>query len=371
MDPIRVLYINGGIMDRGGVSAYMMNYYRHIDRSKVQIDFVVHGFEKGVFDDEIQELGGLLYNVPVKSKNYFGNIRALRKIFRSGQYKIVHSHMDAMGAVVLKEARKCGIPIRIAHSHNTDHLTNNKIKYLLNEIARKRINEYSTHLFACSELAGKWLFGEKAFNAGDVRVIKNAIEVETYKYDKDISNRMKKELSLENNYIIGNIGRFDYQKNHIFLLDVFKHVIKLIPNAKLVLVGDGHLRKKIEAKIEELGLSNSVLLLGQCSNINEILCVFDVFVLPSLFEGLGIAAVEAQVNGLRCCLSDTLPKEVVVTDKIEFLSTNNINDWVNALVNIRSTDRTIYTKDFFDAGYDIIYAAKKLCDIYIDMVKGV
>jgi len=370
MEPIRVLYINGGIMDRGGISAFMMNYYRHIDRRKVQIDFVVHGFEKGVFDDEIHELGGEIYNVPVKSKDYLGNIRELRKIFKSGKYKIVHSHMDAMGAVVLREAKKSGIPIRIAHAHNTDHLTNNFLKYILNEVARKTIKNYATHLFACSESAGIWLYGKNAVKEGKVKIIKNAIEVEKYIFDLNKRNSLRKKFNLENNFVVGHIGRFDYQKNHIFLLHVFSQLVNKIPNAKLILVGDGHLREKIEREIEELGLKNSVILLGQRDDVNELLNMFDVFVFPSLFEGLGIAAVEAQANGLKCFLSNTIPHEVKITDKVEFLSIESIEDWVNALTNVSYYDRNINYTDFVKAGYEIKNAAKELCEMYIHLAEG-
>lgn len=368
MKIIRVLYINGGIMDRGGISAYMMNYYRHIDRTKVQIDFVVHGFDKGVFDEEIREMGGQIYNVPVKSKDYFGNIRALRKIFKSGKYKIVHSHMDAMNTVVLKEAKKCGIPVRIAHSHNTEHLTSNKLKYFLNEIARKNVTKYSTHMCACSKMAGMWLFGNEAVENGNVKIIKNAIEVDKYRFDINARNRLRKELKLENNFIIGHVGRFDYQKNHMFILDVFAEIVKHRSDTRLLLVGDGNLRNKIETKIEKLGLQNSVILLGQRADVNELMSMFDVFILPSLFEGLGIVAVEAQANGLTCYLSSGIPREVNVTNKIQFLEIDNIEEWIKALVNIQRSDRTICKTQFLKDGYEIGSAAEELCDMYINLV---
>lgn len=374
MDPIRVLYVNGGIMDLGGISMYMMNYYRHMDRSKVQIDFVVHGFERGVFDDEIREMGGKIYNVPVKSKNLLGNIKALRKILKSGQYKIVHSHMDAMSTLVLMEAKMAGIPVRIAHSHSTDHLTKNKVKYLLNEIARNQIKRYATHLLACSEAAGRWLFGDEAVQSGRVKVIKNAIDVSRYKFNAEKRNKLREELNCQNNFVVGHVGGFNYQKNHIFLLEVFAKLVKKLPNAKLVLVGDGHLRDQINNKIVELGLRNHVILLGYQSHVNDLLNAFDIFVLPSLFEGLPVSAIEAQANGLRCYLSDTISKEVAVTNKIKFISIKNEDEWVEHIIRDyqleKGLNRTINEAEFINAGYDITVAARNLCDLYISLAEG-
>lgn len=305
MEIIRVLYVNGGLMDRGGISMHMMNYYRHLDKSRIQIDFVVHGFEKGIFDDEIYSLGGKIYNIPLKSKDYFGNIKALKEIFDTGKYKIVHSHMDAMNMVVLKIAKKCGIPIRIAHSHNTQHLTNNKIKFAINEYARLNISKYATHFFACSEKAGRWLFGDKAVNNGKVTVIYNAIELEEFTFKQLKRDFLRDALDLKNNFVIGHIGRFDYQKNHLFLLDVFNETLKLTENVKLLLIGDGHLRDEIITKIKKLGIEDKVIMMGVRSDINDLLNVFDVFILPSVFEGLGTVVIEAQANGLnQLCLME-------------------------------------------------------------------
>lgn len=369
MGPIRVLYVNGGIMDRGGISAYMMNYYRHIDKSKVQIDFVVHGFEKGAFDDEIQELGGEIYNVPVKSKDYVGNVKALRRIFRSGKYKVVHSHMDAMGTVVLKEAKKCDIPVRIAHSHNTEHLTNNKLKFLLNEFARKNITRYATHFFACSEPAGSWLFGKKNTEAGRIKYVKNAIDLDRYVYNEPVRIQIRKELNIENNLVVGHVGRFDYQKNHFYLLEIFKSLLQIEPEAKLILVGDGHLKLKILKKIEELNIVNSVILLGIRDDVNIILNAFDIFVLPSHFEGLGIVLVEAQANGLNCITSKSIPSEVNITGNVKFLPIDNSGKkiWVKTIVaRNNNNDRKTDLNKFSLSGYSIKSEAKKLQELYLN-----
>lgn len=372
MEPIRILYVNGGIMHRGGIESYMMNYYRHIDRTKVQIDFIVHGNEKGVYDDEIEELGGKIYHVPVKSKDYIGNIRKLKLIFKSGKYKIVHSHMDAMSMVVLKIAKQCGIPIRIAHSHNTQHLTNNKLKFILNEYARKNVSKYATHLFACSEAAGKWLFGKNNIDEGNVEIINNAIEMDKFKFNNDKRIKIRKELNLKDEFVIGHIGRFDYQKNHIFLLEIFKDTLKYIPNAKLILIGDGHLRSTIEDKIIKLDIKENVIMLGTRPDISDITNAFDIFLLPSLFEGLPVVAIESQANGLPCLFSDDITKEVDFTKMSYFIPRNeNLKLWSHTILEIYNKSITRFNIDdkLISSKYNIKKEAIKLQDMYILMME--
>lgn len=372
MEPERVLYINGGIMGQGGIESFMMNYYRHIDRNKIQIDFVVHGFEKGYYDDEINTMGGIIYNIPVKSKNYIGNILALRKIFNSKKYKIVHSHLDAMSAITLKTAKQCGVPIRIAHSHNTDYLTRNIIKVQLNEIARKNIKKYATHLFACSEDAGRWLFGDKPVKNGEVSIINNAIDLDAYKFDKNIRMNIREKLNIGTGLVIGHIGRFDNQKNHTFLLKIFKEIVKKEPNAKLILVGDGHLKENILAEISELKLKDNVILMGTRSDIPELLSAMDLFLFPSLFEGLGMVLIEAQANGLKCITSSNVPKQVNQTELVSFLPLlAGEKKWANYIMSLndnREVKENVF-KILTVSGYNINYEAKILEKKYISLIK--
>lgn len=376
-EPIRILYINGGIMDLGGISSYMMNYYRNIDRDKVQIDFVVHGFEKGVYDDEIINMGGNIYNIPIKSKDYFGNIKALKEIFANNRYKIVHSHMDAMGIIPLKLAKKYNIPVRISHSHNTQHLTNNKIKFILNEYARKNLYKYSTHMFACSEKAGRWMFGDKLFDRGMVRIIYNAIDIDKFKFDKLKRDKIRKELSIGNDFIIGHVGRFDHQKNHLFLLRLFKKVLDKIENAKLILVGDGALKNIIEKEIIDLGIEKQVILLGARPDVNTLYNVFDMFMLPSLFEGLPVVGIEAQINGLDCLFSTNVPDEIDISNNSyfedldsDFLKWSNIIINIYKNYNIETRGNLDYTKKSYE-NYNINISAKKLEEYYITLYNSI
>lgn len=369
MEPIRILYINGGIMDRGGISTYMMNYYRNMDRSKIQIDFVVHGFEKGSFDDEIRSMGGIIYNIPVKSKNYLGNINELRKIFNSGKYKIVHSHMDAMGYIALKEAKKTGIPIRIAHSHSTRHMTTNKIKYILNEYARSKITKYATHFFACSNEAGKWLYGDKLID--NVKIIHNAIDLDKFSYNESKQNNIIPQVNLNDNIVFGHVGHFNYIKNHDFLIDIFKEINEMEENVLLMLVGDGEYREDIYNKVKRLGLSNKVLFLGIRKDISSIMNVMDVFILPSIFEGLPVVGIEAQAKSLQCFISDSVTNEIAITDNVTFLSLNSsAKEWANIIISkLKLLKKQDMTQQITEAGYNIKLEAEKLADLYISMHK--
>ncbi len=364
MGPLRVLYVNGGLMHRGGIESYMMNYYRNIDRRLVQFDFVVHGYEKGEYDDEITQMGGNIYHLPIKSKHPFRYKSELRKLLKNTNYKIVHSHLDAMSAWVLKEAKSCNVPVRIAHSHNTQHLTTNKIKFAVNEYARKNINKYANYRCACSRDAAEWLFGK-----ADVTYVKNAIDIDKFKFDENSRLQIRKELGIGNELVIGHVGRFDYQKNHKFLINVLKKVNEKNPNAKLVCVGDGYLRSDIQKQISDLGLDNNVILMGVRDDVFRIFNSFDIFVLPSRFEGLGIVLIEAQANGLKCIASDVVPEEANPTgnvDYIPFVEEQWTNKILNAEINRNFDYNTLDSK-----GYNIKNEALKLQNLYLELAKGV
>jgi len=367
--PLRVLYIYGGTMLRGGMEAYMMNYYRHLDKSKVQIDFLIHGHEKGVYDDEIRGLGGKVYNITPRSENYFKSISEMNKILKSGNYKVIHSHMDAANIYALREARKCNIPIRISHSHNTQYLTKNKLKILNLDYCRKKLNKYATHYFACSKAAGDWLYQLSKIQDNQIQVIPNAISFSDFAYNENIRAEMRKSLDIENDFVVGHVGRFDYQKNQLFLLDVFAEIRKIKSNAKLVIVGDGKLKADIVAKIKELHLEKYVLLLGSRNDVPKLFNAFDIFLLPSLFEGLPVVLVEAQANGLPCFTSNNVTVECNIINKVSFL---NLDDspsaWaksIDSTLKINKQERFISADQFKNTGYDITSAAEELQNTYL------
>ncbi|HWT76045.1 MAG TPA: glycosyltransferase family 1 protein [Mobilitalea sp.] len=368
--PVKILFVNGNAMDRGGIEAFLMNYYRHMDRSKIQCDFIVHGDKEGIYNDEIEKLGGRIYHVPMKSKHPILYQNTLRKIFSSGGYRIIHSHLDAMNCWVLKIAKECGIPVRIAHSHNTNHLTNNKLKLFINEYARKNITKYATHYYACSDAAGRWLYGD---SWGDEKslVINNAIDFSLYEFNDKLRKQYRQRYRVDKDFVLGHIGRFSYQKNHMFLLEVFARLHSERKDTKLVLIGEGENRKGIEEKITELGIAGSVLLLGSKSNAYDFYQMMDLFLLPSRFEGLPVVAVEAQVNGLTCFMSENITKEVCMTDRVKLIGIEQIEPWVEAIKNYMDnysiTGRKLKQIDLMNS-YNIELAAKRLESLYLSYI---
>lgn len=360
MKPIKVLYINGNIMKRGGIEAFMMNYFRNIDKSVIHIDFVVHGYEEGCYDNEIIAAGSKIYHVPTKSKHPFTYAKRLEKIFKSDNYSIVHSHLDAMSGWSLKIAKQVGIPVRIAHSHNTALLTKNPIKILVNNYAKKQILKYATDLFACSDAAGKWLYGaEKKFT-----VINNAIEIKKFQFDIQKRINVREKYAWENKFVVGCVGRFDYQKNQEFLIPVLKSVLEKRPETILVFVGDGNTKETVKKLVYNNELDAEVCFLGSIDNVHEIYNAFDLFVLPSRFEGLCFVAIEAQTNGLQCILSDQVTKETKICVNTELLSLNT-ESWTNEICRATGERNEDNPKLVKEAGYSIIDEAMKLQKFYL------
>lgn len=281
-EPIRIAQIIGKWLG-GGVEAVVMNYYRHLDHSKVQFDFICDDDSTNIPYDEIEKLGGKVILIPPYQK-VFKYQKELRRVLREGKYKIVHSHINTLSVFPLYAAKKVGVPVRIAHSHSTTNKKEWK-KNLLKQVLRPFSKKYATNYMCCSELAGRWLFGDKAYDEGKVYLLNNAIDLDKFKYDKKIRDKKRKELGIkEDTIVIGHIGRFVAQKNHTFLIDIFNQFHKKEKNSILLLAGQGPLQEEIKNKVRELGLDDSVGFLGQRNDANELYQAFDVFLLPSLYE---------------------------------------------------------------------------------------
>lgn len=290
--PIRVAQIVGKMVG-GGVEAVVMNYYRHIDRSKVQFDFLVDEDSTRVPEEEITALGGRVFRIP-PYQHPIRYRRELIRLMREQQWPIVHSNINTLSVFPLSAAKKIGVPVRIAHSHSTmgkGEFAKNAMKLVLRPFA----NVYPTVRFACSHYAGEWLFGKNA----DFTVIPNGIELDKFRFDSVIRQEARKELGIaEDTFLIGHVGRFMPQKNQAFLVDVLADVLPGKPNAMIAFVGDGPDMPAVQQHAEELGIVDHILFLGQRSDVNRLYQAFDVFCLPSLYEGLGMVAVEAQVANL-------------------------------------------------------------------------
>ena len=377
MKPIRILHIVG-IMNMGGLESLIMNIYRKIDRSKVQFDFLVTREETGIFDNEIRTLGGNIYNVPNMYKvGYKKYTDTLYKFFKEhSEYKIVHCHRDALCSIYLKQAKKANIPIRIAHSHNIRLAETKNIKGLIITIIKRCCMPFTTKnatdYFACSKDAGKWLFGKKIDEK--LKIIKNGIDIKKYIYDREKFNIVRNELNIsEETLLIGHVGRFDIQKNHNFLIKMVNELNKEIEDFKLCLVGEGRLKLEIEEKIKEIGLQDKVLFLGIRNDVNELMKAFDIFAFPSLFEGLGIVLIEAQAAGLKCIVSDQVPKEAdMEVDLLEYLTIQDTSIWIERIKSIYRNIQKVRKNRFSNYekiksnGYDIYNTTKYLQNFYIE-----
>lgn len=365
-EPIRIAQIIGKWLG-GGVESVVMNYYRHIDRTKIQFDFICDKDSTNIPYDEIEQLGGRVILVPPYQK-VFEYQKDLIKIFKDNNYKIVHSHLNTLSVFPLRAAKKAGVPVRIAHSHSTTNKKEWK-KNLVKQILRPFSKVYATDYMCCSELAGRWLFGNKEYDKGNVYLLNNAIELDKFKYDEQLRNKKRKELNIKDDtLVIGHVGRFVEQKNHRFLIDIFNEVHKQKENSILLLVGQGPLMEEIKEKVKTLGIEDSVKFLGQRNDVNELYNAMDLFLFPSLYEGLGMVLIEAQANGLPCIASTEIPEIAKVTHDVEFINLNdNILNWINKILKYLNNKRNDNQKNIFSCGYDIKNAIKKLEKYYGEM----
>ncbi|MGN0417211.1 glycosyltransferase family 1 protein [Anaerostipes faecalis] len=365
MEPIRVLNLFT-IMNRGGAETMVMNYYRKIDRSKVQFDFLVHREEEGAYEKEILELGGRIYRMPpMYPQNFSLYKKKIREFFeKHKEYKIVHSHMSELGYFALREAKKQGIPVRICHAHSAPHEFD--LKMLMRIYFKKRMLPYLTHMFTCGEEAGNYLYGKN--NKKKFIQLNNAIEAEQYRYHQNIDIEIRKELGLENRFVIGHVGSLRKPKNHKFLIDIFSQIYQKKKDAVLVLVGIGDLKCTIERQVKELGLEQQVKFLGLREDINRVMQSFDVFVFPSLFEGFPVTMVEAQASGNLCFISDRIPMQCCITDSVRVLSLHDSAErWSEEILSISSEyKKQDRYEEILKAGFDINENAKWLEEFYIE-----
>lgn len=377
MRPTRVLQVLT-IMNRGGAETMIMNYYRAIDRTKIQFDFLLHRNEKGAFDDEIKDLGGIIHRMPpIKPTNYFRYKKLLSAFFKSHpEYRIVHSHLNALSSLVLAAAKQHRVPIRIAHSHlaiepyiiknifykNRDVIAT--IKDTIQSLIRGRVKKTATHYFACSEKAGNWLFGEK--NTHKVQIINNAIDTSSFIYNRSLATRIKETMNFTNEKIIGHVGRFNEQKNHLFLIRIFKEIVTLDKNSRLLLIGDGNMKNRVEEEVKRLKIENYVLFLGIRGDIPLLLQSFDVFLFPSLYEGLPVTLIEAQASGIKIVTSDTVTQEVDISGLVTFLNLNTPEkQWAQSVLSSIPYERKNMSKKILENGYDIHRNARNLQDFYL------
>ncbi len=355
--PIRVAQIIGKWLG-GGVESVVMNYYRHIDRSKIQFNFICDEDSTNIPYEEIEKLGGKVILIPPYQK-IFKYHKKLKKILKEGNYKIVHSHINTLSVFSLFAAKCAGVPVRIAHSHSTTNKKEKK-KNLVKQILRPFSKVFATDYMACTEHAGRWLFGNKEYDNGNVYLLNNAIDLDKFKYDEKLRKEKRKELNIkEDTLVIGHVGRFVEQKNHRFLIDIFNEVHKQNKNSVLLLIGQGPLMDEMKQKVDSLGISDSVKFLGQRKDVSELYNAMDLFLFPSLYEGLGMVLIEAQANGLPCIASTEVPKIADISNNVQFY---NLNDSIDIWLKNSDIKRFKFIRK--NCIYDIKKEAEKLEKYY-------
>ncbi len=367
MDPIRVLHLTPPGF--GGIDTYIFNHYRNMDQKRFRFDFMTQNTELEDAE-QYRDFSYRVWTLPATAaRDRDGFVKRVQEILRDG-YDVLHLHTSYWTGFLIEEiAKDIGIKKVIIHSHSTfvDEINPKKRQNLLTrheEIKRSFSPDLATDYWACSWEAADWLFGEQ-IPRKRIKIMKNAIETERFRFNAQKRAEMRRKLGLEDALVLGTVGRLSYQKNPFFLLELFARFHKKNPDSKLLMVGDGELRGELEDQIERGGLKQDVLLLGWKTNVESYLQAMDIFLFPSHFEGLGIAAVEAEASGLPCVVSDQVPEDIVFTENICRVPLR-ISEWENALEYLagRSIDRRKGTDIVRSAGYDIQQQAKIMEQLY-------
>jgi glycosyltransferase involved in cell wall biosynthesis len=337
-EPIRVLHIHGST-NRGGAEALVISLFHKIDRTKVMFDFVKHTYEPCEYDDEIKSLGGRIFCIPpFRGYNYLAYRMAFSKLYENHpEIKIVHGHVRSTAAIYLNIAKNFN-KVTVMHSHNTSN--GKKISSIPKKIFQNFI--LSDYYFACSRSAGEWCFGKKKCRNNNFILLNNAIDLERFVYNNEIRKAIRLNLGLEEKLVVGHVGRMISQKNPFFLIDVFKAVHDKNNNAILLYIGTGELQAQIKRKIDNLGLTDSVIFFGTCNNVNEMMQAMDVFLLPSRWEGLAIVLIEAQTAGLKCITTDSklFAKDAFLTNLVNYLPFDfGANRWADAVLDASRAPR--------------------------------
>lgn len=354
---IKIAYCVSGLA--GGVCKVIANYMKHMP-DDYTVDIITQNITSEKYRELYEKLGFNIILVPSKSESIFRNMRTLYKLMQSQKYDIVHAHMTLTNCFPLFVASLCGVKIRVSHSHMAGNATfkSKLLAFLSCKVA--------TDYFACGEEAGRYLYGNHKF-----QIINNAIELDKYYANDRIrkSQREKLEIS-ENTIVVGHVGRFTYQKNHKKIIDIFAGYNKINPNSILLLVGKGEMYQEIKKIVSERGLGEKVIFTGIVDDVYNIIQAMDLFLLPSFYEGLCLAAVEIQACGIPCLFSNRVAYETKINDNVDFFSLDDSRDAINKKINkLLSMGRLVESAKFAQRGFDIQVEANKLDDFYKRRIK--
>ncbi len=364
--PVRIAHIIGKL-NAAGVEAVVNNYYKNIDHNKYQFDYYIDSDSSCKPSKDLIDMGARYFVIP-PYQHLFSHIKTLVRLFKENKYLIVHSGMNTLAPISLFAAWMAGVPIRINHNHSTagkGEFKRNCLKYCLRPFAKVFANYYC----ACSKYAGIWLFGKNFFSSGKVTVFNNAVDTSKFAFSTSNRDKLRKELGISNKYVIGHIGRFTKQKNHYFLIDIFEQYYKKNSNAVLLLVGIGELQDEIKDAVKKKKLEDAVIFLGKRSDVDELYSAMDLFVLPSLYEGLPVVGVEAQVSGLPCIFSNEITREVAITENVYFLPIDgSVSDWCSQITNFKNLDLKRDKLKLKDCSFDIKVQANNLVEYYDECI---
>ena len=375
--PKRVLHITE-MLSAAGIESFIMNIYRNINRDEVQFDFLVLRNQQEFYDEEIASLGGKKYYVHSNVHNTFLRIldesKKIEDFLKKNHYDIVHVHYTTpLRAYYLKAAKRANVPVRIYHSHSAKILGKSKFKLIIYNHCKKVIDKYATDFFACSKAASQWMYSENTIKKNKVQIIYNGIDTKRFLYNEVVRERVRNKYFLEDDFVIIHTGRFSEQKNQLFIIDIFNEVKKKKNNAKLFLLGEGILKKECIEKVKQYKLEDDVFFMGVRQNVQDYLFASDCYVMPSLYEGLPVAGVEAECTGLTCIFSNNITDEVQLNDNVVFLSLDySAEQWATTIIERNDVENrssaVYYVKK---AGYDIYDVTKKIQRFYLKRGKNV
>ena len=334
---VKVLYFVDR-MRHGGIQQLAVEIAKHISKD-IQMDFMVlNDGQTYPLENTIKKLGYNLYKIDAwvyKPTDYINYYQKIDEFFKEHHdYKIVHINTSSKNFLILKIAKRYKIPVRIAHSHNIGFQSKNKVQILMGNMFKPLLKKYATDYFACSRLAGEWLFGKKNVEEGKVKIIHNAVDYQKFKLNEKIRNNIRQELNIEDKLVIGHVGRFTNQKNHTFLIDIFNEIHQKNKKTVLMLVGIGEKEEEIREKVKKINIEQNVLFMGFRNNVNELMWAMDIFLMPSLYEGLPVVGVEAQATGMPCFMAkDVVTDEVKITSGVKFISLNeSAEKWADEIL---------------------------------------
>lgn len=368
----RVLVTGAANIGKAGVATIVYKWGQQFDSNKIIYDYLMQsGLPEKKYQDAIRNKGGIIYTLDEKKRDMLGIIKWVEKIIEKHNYKVLHINSDSayIATAYIFAAKKAGIERIYVHSHCTQIDDNNRtkrfIKTAIHKICKPYVIKNADMYLACSKLAGKWMFSKKNTDSKNYKTIFNGVEVERYLYDENTRSQYRAALGFEDSFIIGNIGRFSYQKNQEFLVEVFSRFQQTCPNSKLVFVGEGELENSIKEKVNALGLSENVVFLGLRKDVPCLLSAFDVMIMPSRFEGLPVTMVEAQMASLPCVVSENITDEAQFTAHVQYINGWELETWVDAIKKYFDIKRQSNRTEMLSSPFNIEIAAQELMEILI------